>query len=343
MAFWREHMPAGMFLRSGPDWHLDAAGVHTLKAYLEEREIPPATVDPIPIRLFLDYCEWFQQAKGVGVREQLISNLARIDGRFAATLPDGERLLADTVVCAPGIRHYIQLPDWATSLPAGMADHTCDLVRFYDFAGARVLIVGGRQSAYEWAALIREHGAERIDVVHRHDVPRFERASWKFVDAHVQRTITARGYWRNLPKSDQNAISRRFWEVGRLTLEPWLTPRLDWDGLHLWPGREVVEAVAASDELRVSLSTSERLTVDRVVFATGYRADITRVPYLRGVMDQLGHCDGFLELDEAFGTTLPGLYVTGFSATRDFGPFFGFVRGCPAAASLVVRDLLSRG
>ena len=25
MGFWREHMPAGMFLRSGPDWHLDAS------------------------------------------------------------------------------------------------------------------------------------------------------------------------------------------------------------------------------------------------------------------------------------------------------------------------------
>ena len=134
MAFWREHMPAGMFLRSGSDWHLDAAGVHTLEAYLEERGIAPATVNPIPIRLFLDYCDWFQQAKGVVVREQLISDLALADGGFAATLSGGERLLADTVVCAPGIRHYAQLPDWAASLPDGMADHTCDLVRFDDFA-----------------------------------------------------------------------------------------------------------------------------------------------------------------------------------------------------------------
>jgi FAD-dependent urate hydroxylase len=38
-------------------------------------------------------------------------------------------------------------------------------VRFDELAGSRVLIVGGRQSAYEWAALIREHGAERIDIV----------------------------------------------------------------------------------------------------------------------------------------------------------------------------------
>jgi len=60
------------------------------------------------------------------------------------------------------------VPGWASSLPPGFATHTCDLVRFDDMAAARVLIIGGRQSAYEWAALIREHGAARIDIVHRH-------------------------------------------------------------------------------------------------------------------------------------------------------------------------------
>ena len=66
MAFWREHMPAGMFLRSGPDWHLDAAGVHTLEAYLEERGVDLADVDPMPIDVFLDYAEWFRAAKARG-------------------------------------------------------------------------------------------------------------------------------------------------------------------------------------------------------------------------------------------------------------------------------------
>ncbi|MGI5512851.1 FAD-dependent monooxygenase [Streptomyces sp. CA-106131] len=37
MGFWHEHMPEGMLLRSGTDWHLDAADVHTFEAYLCER------------------------------------------------------------------------------------------------------------------------------------------------------------------------------------------------------------------------------------------------------------------------------------------------------------------
>jgi FAD-dependent urate hydroxylase len=344
MAFWRENMPEGMLLRSGRDWHLDAAGVHTLEAFLEDRGIASSEVDPIPIGLFLEYAEWFRDVKNIEAQEGLVSALAKPDGRFEATLDGGVRILADAVVCAPGIRYYTHLPDWASTIPANRAAHTCDLVRFEELAGARILIVGGRQSAYEWAALLREHDAERIDIVHRHAVPRFERVDWAFVDPLVKNTIHVQGYWRNLPQADQEAVTKRFWEAGRLTLEHWLVPRLDWDGIHRWPGTEVVEVSSDSgtDGLRVLLSNSERLTVDHVIFASGYRVDLARVPYLADLIGRIDRTDGFPALDEAFATSLPSLYLTGFSATRDFGPFFGFVKGAPAAATLIVRDLLAR-
>jgi cation diffusion facilitator CzcD-associated flavoprotein CzcO len=343
MGFWQENMPAGMFLRSGPDWHLDAAGIHTLEAFLEERRIQPAAVDPIPVGVFLEYAQWFQDAKKIRVSEGLVESLAKSDGRFEAALDSGERIEADAVVAAPGIAPYLNLPDWASSLPQGSAAHTCNLVRFEEMAGARVLVVGGRQSAYEWAALIHEHGAARVDIVHRHDVPRFERVSWKFADPHVEQTIAVPGYWRNLPPAEQDAITRQFWEVGRLTLEYWLTPRLDRSDIFRWPGTEVTEAAPSSHgEQGIQLSNSTSLTVDKVVFASGYRADLTAVPYLAGVLGDVRLSNGFPMLDEAFQTSLDGLYVTGFSATQDFGPFFGFVKGSPAAATLVVRDLLSR-
>ncbi len=345
MGFWREHMPARMLLRSGPDWHLDAAGAHTLEAYLEERAIAPQDVDPIPLGVFLDYAEWFRRAKGIAAQEDLAVDLTRTDGRFLATLSSGARIAADAVVAAPGIRHFTNAPAWAGAVPPERAAHTCDLVRFEELAGARVLIVGGRQSAYEWAALLAEQGAERIDVVHRHDLPAFERVSWRFVDPYVERTVRVAGWWRNLPEAEQAAIRRRFWEVGRLTLEHWLTPRLARRSIHRWPGTEVVEVngpAGTGGEVRVRLSSGERLPVDQVVFASGYRADLARVPYLAGVLDQIEVVDGFPVLDEAFATSVPGLYLPGFTASRDFGPFFGFIKGAPAAATLIVRDLLAR-
>lgn len=344
MGFWKEQMPTGMFLRSGPDWHLDPSDIDTLEAYLEHSGIGPQEVDPIPIKLFLDYAEWFQGRKRLTVREDFVVKLDKRDGRFEATLEDGERIRADAVVAAPGIRHYAHLPEWASSLPADRFAHTSDLVDFRRLAGARVLIVGGRQSAYEWAALLVEAGAERIDVVHRHDVPRFERVSWRFVDPHVERTLTVPGYWRKLPKTEQDAVARRFWEVGRLTLEHWLTARLDPDRVHRSAGVHVAEAVAEHSEgaVKLTLSDSRRLTVDYVVFACGYRARLGNVPYLQGLFDRVQINDGFPVLDQALQTSLHGLYITGFSATQDFGPFFGFVKAAPAAGSLIVRDLLAQ-
>jgi cation diffusion facilitator CzcD-associated flavoprotein CzcO len=351
LGFWTDNMPERMYLRSGPDWHLDASGVHTFGAFLEERGISAAEIDPVPIAVFLDYARWFQREKGVVVDERLVTSVG-VNGdpgqgdsasghRFRVRLDDGAELVADAVVAAAGVGYFRKLPDWSARLPDGLCSHTCDLVRFHGFAGARVLIVGGRQSAYEWAALIGEGGAEQVDIVHRHDVPRFERVSWRFADEYVERIVASPGWWRELPASEQEAITRKFWEVGRLTLEWWLTPRLQGKRFRRHPGTSVVAASTdRAGAVRVRLSDGTELIVDRVVLATGYKADLARVPYLNEVLPLVTIADGFPLLDHAFQTSLSGLFMPGFTGTRDFGPFFGFTKGCPAAADLVVRGLL---
>jgi FAD-dependent urate hydroxylase len=342
MSFWQHHMPEGMCLRSGPDWHLDAAGVHTFEAYLEEEGIAPNEVDPVPIRVFLDYAAWFQHNKGVVARENLVTQLTHSGETFEALLDNGERIATDAVVAAPGIRHFQQLPPWADSVSPGVGAHTGDLVHFEDLRGARVLIVGGRQSAYEWAALIGEQGAERIDIVHRHDVPQFERVSWEFVDAHVDSMLAVPGWWRVLSHSERQHITRQFWEAGRLTLEWWLVSRLATDQFHRWPGTSVIDIREDTGGVVAGLSNGEHLIVDSVVFATGYKANLPNVPYLDGLIDKVDLIDRFPVLDEEFQTSIAGLYITGFAATRDFGPFLGFTKACPAAATLIVESLLRR-
>jgi FAD-dependent urate hydroxylase len=341
MGFWRDNMPAGMYLRSGLDWHLDAARVHTFEAFVEEKGIPRSEIDPIPIAVFLEYAAWFQEQKRVAVRDSFVTHVARRDGAFVARLDDGNEIAAERLVAAPGVAYFQHLPDWAASVPPGTAAHTCALTRFDELAGARALIVGGRQSAYEWAALIGEHGAQRVDIVHRHPVPRFERVSWAFVDPYVDATLNSRGWWRSLPGAQQEAIARQFWEVGRLTLEWWLTPRLRGDRFHRWPGTEVVDAkpLSSNGTVRVALSNGETFTVDRIVFATGYKVELARVPYLEGLISELKVSDGSPVLDEAFQSSVPGLYLPGMAAARDFGPFFGFTKACPVAASLIVDDV----
>ena len=206
-----------------------------------------------------------------------------------ASFEDGSQIGAERVIAAPGNGYFAHVPEWAAALPAGVGLHTSDFVRFDEVAEQRVLIVGGRQSAYEWAALLGEHGVERVDIVHRHDVPRFERVNWRFVDDYMDATIRIPGWWRSLLPTEQGQIARRFWEVGRLTLEWWLPPRLGGDRFHFWPNAQVVGAIAEPGATAVSLSNGERLSVDRVIFATGYKAELANVPYLAPV--DLGHCD----------------------------------------------------
>ncbi len=89
MSFWRENMPAKMMLRSGPDWHMDVAGEHTMMAFLAERGVDPADVAPIPISLFLEYADWFRERAGVAVEPDLVEDLVKTNGRFEATLRSG--------------------------------------------------------------------------------------------------------------------------------------------------------------------------------------------------------------------------------------------------------------
>ena len=192
--FWKTNMPRGMFLRSGPDWHIDARDVATFEAYLNMRGLTPAQVKPVPLDIFLDYASWFMGQYDLRPHPALVTHLVRSNGSYIATLDDGSQVRANKVVLSLGFawfKHYP--PDLIKKLPAGSYTHTCDVVDFEFFRDKRVLIVGGRQSAFEWAALIREKGADEIYVTHRHATPQFTEPDWSWVQPMVRRTLEDHG------------------------------------------------------------------------------------------------------------------------------------------------------
>ena len=69
-----------------------------------------------------------------------------------------------------------------------------------------------------------------------------------------------------------------------------------------------------------------------MLLATGYRADMRRVPYLPG--DSSSPTASPCSTPD-FQTSVPGLYIPGFPSTRDFGPFFGFVAGATTTAAII--------
>ena len=220
--------------------------------------------------------------------------------------------------------------------------HTAALVDFRRLAGQRCLILGGRQSAFEWAALMIEDGVELIDLVFRHDTPRFVTSDWSFTDAMIDNTLRVRGWFRRLDPSEREAIDKRFWSMGRLQLEPWLWPRVNKKNIRLWPNSRISAWRETSrGTIEARLDRGDGLSIDHILFATGYRVDLSRVTYLAENVASGGlRVNGGLPvLDEDFQTTLPGLYIVGQASIPHFGPFFGFIRGCIASARIVVASL----
>jgi cation diffusion facilitator CzcD-associated flavoprotein CzcO len=343
MGFWRASMPRGMLLRSGRQWHLDAVGELTFDTYLESRRIDGERVEPIPVERYLDYADWFRERAGITVRRERVARLDRVDDRFVAAMEGGATIQARQVVAAAGVGPFVHIPaELAAKLPAGRFHHTCHLVDFAPLAGRRVGIIGGRQSAFEWAALIAEAGAVEVHVIFRHETPRFEPSDWSWVDPLLDAVLAEPGWFRRLPSAERESIRQRFWAEGRLKLEPWLAPRLAPEVVRIRPREEVVSCVDSSGALALTLASGASVAVDTVILATGYRVDVSRIPYLsRSLVAAVMSGDGYPQLDDHFQTPVPGLYMPGLASTRDFGPFFGFVRGAPVAAAIMTRQIAS--
>jgi FAD-dependent urate hydroxylase len=342
MGFWKSNMPSGMFLRSGCDWHFDPFNEDTIERYLGARNLSPAAVDPLPLDLYLGYCEWFRRRKGIEVTPGCVRRLDYADGAaasFRAVLQDGRAITADNVVLALGFSYFKHVPEpYPALFPPGRFAHTCDCVDFTSLKGKRVLIVGGRQSAFEWAALIRERGAEAVHLSYRHPTPSFEPSDWSWVNPLVDSMPADPGWFRRLTAEEKEEVSRRMWAEGRLKMEPWLAARVTGGKVNLFPNSQVTTCGESADgALEVGLSSGEALTVDQVILATGYKVDVGRIPLLAGgnILARLEVRNGFPVLDEHFRSNVPGLYFTSMCATQDFGPFFAFTVSVRASATVI--------
>lgn len=338
--FWRRNVPRGMLLRSGPDWQLDACEVRTFEAYLQNRGLTQEEVQPVPLNVFCEYVEWFRQSYSIEPDPRLVTLLRRNGkGGFTARLEDGSEWEADQVLICPGFAFFPNFPDdLVRRLPEGSFSHTCTTVNFDSFPGKRVVIVGGRQSAFEWAALIGEAGAEMVHVTFRHEKPRFGISDWSWILPMAKRLLEDLSWWRNLSDSKKEKIGHDFWATGRMILEAWLEPRVNQPNIRIYEKTNIAESVRKTDgTFDVILDNGRSLNAHHVILATGYKPDIAKVHFLdqESILNQMDKIDGFPVLDPEFQTNLRGLFVTGMCATRDFGPFFAFTVACPIAAKII--------
>ena len=121
---------------------------------------------PIPVEAFIAYGEWVQERAVPDLHRREVVSVDRQPGGFSVRLADGDELTAARVVVACGIAKFASSPPQFADVPRELATHTSEHGDFQPFAGRRVAVVGGGQSALESAALLAEAGAD-VDVLVR--------------------------------------------------------------------------------------------------------------------------------------------------------------------------------
>ncbi len=117
MSFWREHMPAGMRLRS--PWiatHIADPGQRfSLDAFAQLTALAPQ--DQLPIERFVQYGDWFQRRAVPDLDTRKVLRVENAETGFRLALDDGEVVGARRVVVAMGLAHQdFRPPQFAASI-----------------------------------------------------------------------------------------------------------------------------------------------------------------------------------------------------------------------------------
>ena len=109
----------------------------------------------------------------------------------------------------------------------------------------------------------------------------------------------------------------------------------------LHEGHTVVKIEAAADgTFHALISDGEKVPVDHVMLATGYRVDINQLTMIHpSLLAQIMTDNAVPVLSHWFESSVPGLYFVGLTSLREFGPLYRFVAGCGAAAKRVARSV----
>ena len=350
MRFWRRHMPRGMLLRS--PWvasHIGAArGPLSLRGFEVARGAPLPR--PLPLADFVAYGEWFQRTAVADADCREVQSVERRADGYRLALEDGEPVTASHVVVATGIGRFGVRPAQFTDLGPEHVSHAVDHTALDVFAGRRVAVVGGGQSALESAALLHEAGAA-VEVLVRgprvywlvrsarlHRLAPVRRLLYSPADigpAGVSWIVSTPGIFRRIPAAAGERLAER---SVRPAGAGWLVPRTR--EVRITPGVIVREAVVRGDEAELLLDDGSRRRVDHVLLATGYHVDLDACTFLDASLRRsIARANGSPLLDRGMQASVGGLYFVGAPAARTHGPLMRFVAGSDYAARAVAGSV----
>ena len=350
LAFWKS-MPEGMVLRS----NLRASHLIEPTGPLSVAEFAAASgvqlAQPVLLENFIAYGTWVQQMAVPDVDERTVKSLDRDQRAFTLKLEDGERVTARRVVLACGIEPFQSMPPGYDHLPSDRVSHTDRYRDMSIFADRRVALVGGGQSSFTCAALMRAHGAAEVEVLVRDDAVIWLRghsvtkrlgrlgpilyAPTDVGPLWYSRLVATPALFRRLPRATQDRIAYR-------SIRPACSHvvRMQLGDIRISTGVEVLGADLDGDALRVSLSDGSTREVDHLMFGTGYTVDIARYAFLsEGILGELRRREGYPILRRGLESSVPGLHVLGAPAAWSFGPIMRFISGSWYGGRAVARTI----
>jgi FAD-dependent urate hydroxylase len=355
LAFWRQHMPKGMLLRS--PWHAthlsDPEHALSLDAYAFAHVVD--STKPLPLEKFVAYGEWFQRHAVPGIDRRAVRSIEAGRDGFRLQIADGEVLRADRVVIATGLCNQEYRPPVFMGLPVALVSHTSEHVDLSKFRGKRVAVIGRGQSATESAALLSEAGAA-AEIISRAPI------HWLGLSTSAAREKTLRRRLREalaapseigpfplswgvevpeairlLPPGLREAFARRCLKAAAAG---WLKPRFA--GVACNQGRTILGVRRLGNCVALDLDNGTR-TYDHVLLGTGYRVDISRLGILApSLIERIARVDGSPLLGPGFESSMPKLHFVGSYAVKSFGPLLRFIAGAPYAARKVTEAALFR-
>ncbi len=345
MGPWKHNMPQGMLLKSYP-WASslsDPESRLTVRQFCGERGIPyHDSLMPLPLEAFVSYGEAFRERFVPNVESKLAVSLQPAASGFTARFDDGEVVHARRVVLAVGLSGFKYTPPVGGDLPANLASHSADYGALNALDGKEVAIVGCGSSATDLAALLHERGVA-VSLIARQDNLNF--ASQPRRRGRIERVI-----------APTTGIGDG-WTLGVCAAAPWLVHllpaelrvRLAYSRAHgplgggfmrervigkvplrLGCALDKIDVRAGKLDLHLTSADGGKQLVraEHVIFATGYRTDLSRLEFLDPeLLAGIKLTGSAPQLSRHYESSIPGLHFIGPAAANSFGPVCRFVFG----------------
>jgi thioredoxin reductase len=359
MDTWTSHMPKGMLLKSdGFASSIYTPGnTYSLSAYCAKRGIAYSDKGlPVRLDVFGAYGMSFRDRFVPELQDKQITSVERSADQFVLKTDQNDTITAKAVVLAVGVTHFSYTPPVLADAPAEFVSHSYEHADVESLRGKEITILGGGSSAIDLAAILHEAGVQvqlvaRVPELKFHDKTSSEerRSLWKRLrspDSGLGPGIKSRLY-SEAPSLFRHLPEKRRLEIVRTFLGPaggWFAKAMVVGKVPMLLGRTPKKATVRNGKLSLELlddeGSTQTITTDHVIAATGYRADIDRLKFLSaGLRSKVKRVRSAPLLGANFESSVPGLYFVGLAAANTYGPSMRFAFGAKYVADRLSRRL----